>query len=126
MLGTVRGVHISTRKDSPKVGSVVTAEDERTAAVGVMDVVNLHVVWADIVVVGVVEARLRDPSPSPPVPGALGWGKVLPEDRVDMGRQTIAEERWLSETSESGGAEEDSCSRSLHEGGSHNDGLTFV
>lgn len=63
----------------------MTAEDERTAAVGVVDVVDLHVVWADIVVVGMLEAGLWDPSPLPPVVGALSWRKVLPEDRVNMG-----------------------------------------
>lgn len=111
----------------PKVGSVVTAEDECTSAVGVVNVVDLHVVWADVVVVGMVEAGLWDPSPFPSVVGALGWREVFPEDRVNMGRQTILEERWLSETREGWGAEEDSCGRSLEEGGSHNDrgqGLT--
>ena len=72
--------------DLPKVGSVVTAKDKRTSAVGVVHVVDLHVVWADIVVVRMLETGLWDPSPAPPVVGALGGREVFPEDRVDMGR----------------------------------------
>lgn len=74
------------RSDSPKIGSIVTAEDERTAAVGVVNVVDLHVVWADIVVVRMLETGLWDPSPTPSVVGALGGLEVLPEDGIDMGR----------------------------------------
>lgn len=72
-------------RDSPKVGSIVAAEDERTAAVFVVNVVDLHVVWADIVVVRMLEAGLWNPSPVPSVVGALGGLEVLPEDGVDMG-----------------------------------------
>ena len=85
MLGDVSEIQwLWEGRDLPKVGGVVTAEDERTAAIGVVHVVNLHVVWADVVVVRMVEAGLWDPSPAPPVVGALGGREMLPEDRVDM------------------------------------------
>lgn len=103
----------------PKVGLVVTAEDECTTTVIVVHVVDLHVIWADTVAVGLVEAGLGDPSPSPLVIGALRGRKVLPEDTVHVGRETVAEESWLIEASNGGSTEEEGRSCGFDESGRH-------